>query len=135
MLVDTNVISELKRGRHTHPRVMAWFSKIPNERVFTSVIVLGEIRRGIELVARSNKPQADVLERWYASIRQRLADRVLAVDEPIMLIWSKISVPDLLPAYDGLIAATALAHRMTVVTRNASDYQGTRVDIIDPWAA
>jgi len=75
---------------------MAWFSKIPNERVFTSVIVLGEIRRGIELVARSDKPQADVLERWYASIRQRLADRVLAVDEPIMLIWSKISVPDLL---------------------------------------
>ncbi len=133
VLVDTNVVSELKRGRHADPRVVAWFSKMPIECVFTSVIVLGEIRRGIELVARRDKSQAEMLERWYASIRERLANRILAVDEPVMMIWSKISVPHLLPAYDGLIAATALAHSMTVVTRNALDYQRAGVDVLDPW--
>jgi toxin FitB len=134
MLVDINVVWELKRGRHAHPRVVAWFSNIPGERVFTSVIVLGEVRRGIELVARRDKRQAELLERWYASIREHLANRVLAVDEPVMMIWSKISVPHMLPAYDGLIAATALAHGMTVVTRNALDYQRAAVDVIDPWS-
>jgi toxin FitB len=131
MLVDTNVVWELKRGRHARP---AWFSNIPGERVFTSVIVLGEVRRGIELVARRDKRQAELLERWYASIREHLSNRVLAVDEPVMMIWSKISVPHMLPAYDGLIAATALAHGMTVVTRNALDYQRAAVDVIDPWS-
>jgi toxin FitB len=134
MLVDTNVVWELKRGRHARPRVVAWFSNIPGERVFTSVIVLGEVRRGIELVARRDKRQAELLERWYASIREHLSNRVLAVDEPVMMIWSKISVPHMLPAYDGLIAATALAHGMTVVTRNALDYQRAAVDVIDPWS-
>jgi predicted nucleic acid-binding protein len=134
VLVDTNVVSELKRGRHADPRVVAWFSNIPSERVFTSVIVLAEVRRGIELVARRDKQQAKLLERWYASIREHLANRVLAVDEPVMMIWSKISARHLLPAYAGLIAATALAHGMTVVTHNPLDYQRAGVDIIDPWS-
>src|SRR5712691_11607314 len=133
MLVDTNVVSELRRGRNADPRVVAWFSEMPNERVFTSVIVLGEVRRGIELVARRDKPQAEVLERWYASIRDQLANRVLAVDEPIMMVWYRISLPDLLPAYDGLIAATALVHGMTVATRNTADYRRAGVEVFDPW--
>jgi toxin FitB len=134
VLVDTNVVSELKRGRHANPRVLAWFSTVPKERVFTSVIVLGEVRRGIELVARRDKPQAAALERWYASVRERLANRILAVDEPVMMVWSKISAPDMLPAYDGLIAATALVHTMTVVTRNELDYRRAGVDVINPWS-
>jgi predicted nucleic acid-binding protein len=133
VLVDTNVVSELRRGRNADPCVVAWFSEIPSERVFTSVVVLGEVRRGIELVARRDKPQAEVLERWYTSIRDQLANRVLAVDEPIMMVWSRISVPDLLPAYDGLIAATALVHEMTVATRNAADYRRAGVEVFDPW--
>lgn len=67
MLLDTNVVSELKRGRNADPRMVTWFSQMPIECVFTSVIVLGEIRRGIELVARRDKSQAEMLERWYAS--------------------------------------------------------------------
>jgi len=129
ILVDTNVVSELTRGRHADPRVVPWFSNIPSERVFTSVIV----RRGIELVARRDKPQAEVLGRWYASIREHLANRVLVVDEPVMMIWSKISVPHMLPAYYGLIAATALARGITVVTHNALDYQRAGVDVLYPW--
>jgi hypothetical protein len=112
---------------------VAWFAALPIHQVFTSVVVLGEVRRGIELVARHDKLQAEVLERWYARIRRRLGDRVIAVDEEVMIVWSKITVPNMLPAYDDLIAATALVHRMPVATRNVADYRRVGVDVIDPW--
>ncbi len=133
VLVDPNVISELKRGRNAAPRVVAWFATLLPENVFTSVIVLGEIRRGIELVARRDKPQAEALEQWYASVRERLGNRILVVDEPVMALWARISVPDMLPAYDGLIAATALAHGLVVATRNTGDYRRAGAQVIDPW--
>jgi predicted nucleic acid-binding protein len=133
VLVDTNVLSELKRGRNAAANVVAWFAALPAHQTYTSVMVLGEIRRGIELIARRDKPQAESLERWYAGMRQRLGSRVIAVDEAVMTVWSKITVPDMLPAYDGLIAATALVHGMTVATRNAVDYRRVGVQIIDPW--
>ena len=133
VLVDTNVMSELKRGRKAAPRVVAWFAALSPQNVFTSVIVLGEIRRGIELVARRDKPQAETLEQWYAMVRERLGNRVLAVDEPVMAVWARISVPDMLPAYDGLIAATALAHGLIVATRNTQDYRRAGAQVINPW--
>lgn len=133
VLIDTNVISELKRGRKAAPSVLAWFENLLPENVFTSVIVLGEIRRGIELVARRDKTQAEALEQWYETVRNRLGNRVLAVDEPIMALWARISVPDMLPAYDGLIAATALAHGLIVATRNTQDYRRAGVQAVNPW--
>jgi predicted nucleic acid-binding protein len=133
-LVDTNVISELRRGRNAAAAVTAWFAAVPAEHIFTSVVVLGEVRRGIERLARRDKLQAEVLERWYASMRQQLGTRVLPVDEPIMMVWSRITVPDPLPAYDGLIAATALVNNMTVVTRNTTDFRRVGVPAVDPWS-
>lgn len=133
VLVDTNVLSELKRGRNAAPNVVAWFAQIPSDQVFTSVVVLGEIRRGIELMARRDKAQAVVFERWYVAMRDRFEDRVLVVDEHVMMVWSRISVPDMLPAYDGLIAATALVQGMAVATRNTTDYRRVGLDVIDPW--
>jgi toxin FitB len=133
VLVDTNVVSELKRGRNAAAAVTTWFAAMPPEQVFTSVVVLGEIRRGIELMARRDKPQAEVLGRWYASMRQRLGPRVLAVDEPVMMVWSRITVPDMLPAYDGLIAATALIHDLTIATRNTADFRRVGARVVDPW--
>ena len=132
-LVDTNVVSELKRGRNAAAAVTAWFAAVPAEQIFTSVVVLGELRRGIELLSRRDKTQGEMLERWYAAMRQQLGNRVLQVDEPVMMTWSRISVPDPLPAYDGLIAATALVHRMTVVTRNTADFRRVGVTTVDPW--
>jgi toxin FitB len=113
--------------------VVAWFDSMPVDSAFTSVIVLGEIRRGIELIARRDKPQADALERWYAQIRRRLGVRVLDIDEQIMLTWSRISVPDLMPAYDGLIAATAVAHNLTIATGNTIDYRRAGLRVFNPW--
>jgi predicted nucleic acid-binding protein len=132
-LIDTNVFSELKRGKRAHPNVVAWYETMPLDSVCTSVVVLGEIRRGIELIARRDKLQGDALERWYATMRRRLAVRVLDVDEQIMLIWSRISVPDMLHSYDGLIAATALAHDLIMATGNTADYQRAGLRIINPW--
>lgn len=133
VLVDTNVISELRRGRSAEPRVRTWFAAMPPENVFTSVIVLGEIRRGIELISRRDKPQAQALGQWFELVRERLGDRVLAVDEPVMMLWAQISVPDILPAYDGLIAATALLHGLAVATRNTRDYRRSGVQVVYPW--
>ncbi len=133
ILLDTNVISELKRGRSAAPRVVGWFTALSPQSVFTSVIVLGEIRRGIELIARHDRPQAEVLERWYASVRDRLGTRVLAVDEPVMTLWARISVPDMPPAYDGLIAATALVYDLTVASRNTEDFRRVGAKVINPW--
>ena len=133
ILVDTNVVSELRRGRNAHSRVASWFAAIPPERVFTSVTVLGEIRCGIELVSRRDKPQADSLAQWYDTVRERLGDRILVIDEPVMMVWARISVPDVLPAYDGLIAATALLHGLTVATRNTRDYRRAGVQVVNPW--
>ena len=133
VLVDTNVISELRRGRNAATGVVTWFAAMPAENVFTSVIVLGEIRRGIELLAMRDKLQADALAQWYGTIREQLGDRVLVVDEPVMTLWAKISVPNILPAYDALIAATALFHGLIVVTRNTQDYRRTGVAVLNPW--
>jgi predicted nucleic acid-binding protein len=133
VLVDTNVISELKRGRSAAPRVVAWFAALSPESIFTSVIVLGEIRRGIELVTRRDKPQAEALEQWYTLVRERLGNRVLAVDESVMAVWARISVPDMLPAYDGLIAATALVHGFTIATRNTEDFRRAGAQVVNPW--
>jgi predicted nucleic acid-binding protein len=133
ILVDTNVISELRRGRNAHSSVATWFAAIAPESIFTSVIVLGEIRRGIELVSRRDRPQAEALTRWYETVRERLGDRVLVIDEIVMTMWARISAPDVLPAYDGLIAATALLHGMTVATRNTRDYRRTGVQVVNPW--
>jgi predicted nucleic acid-binding protein len=133
VLADTNVISDLKRGHRAAPRVAAWFAALRPENVFTSVIVLGEIGRGIELLKRRDKPQGALLEQWYASVRQRLGNRVLPVDEPVMAIWARISVPDMLPAYDGLIAATAIAHGLAIATRDVRGYRSTGAKVINPW--
>ena len=134
VLIDTNVISELKRDRNADRRVMAWYEQNPVEQLFTSVIVLGEIRRGIELIARRDHLQAERLEHWYASFRKRFGRRVLSVDEPMMNLWAKISVPDMLPRHDGIIAATALVHGMALATRDTDSYRRVGLEVIDPWS-
>jgi predicted nucleic acid-binding protein len=133
-LVDTNVISELRKRERGHPAVVRWAASVEPTGIHTSVLVIGEIRRGIELKWRSDAAQAAALKVWLDQVRVGLGGRILPVDERIAEVWGRLGVPDLLPAIDGLIAATAMVHGLTVVTRNVSDLARTGVSVLDPFS-
>jgi toxin FitB len=132
-LLDTNVISEIRKLERTDPNVAKWVAQTPVKEIGTSVLVLAEIRRGIELKRRRDAEQAAALDRWFAQMRTRLGDRVLPIDEPIAEAWALLSVPDPLPLIDGLLAATAKVHGLMLVTRNTADVARTGVAILDPF--
>ena len=133
-LLDTNVISEIRKRDRAHPNVSQWVAVTPVKEIGTSLVVLAEIRRGIELKRRNDLNQAEALDRWLAQMRTRLGDRVLPVDEPIAETWAMMSVPSPLPFIDGLLAATAKVHSLTLVKRDVDDVTRTGVAIIDPFA-
>jgi toxin FitB len=136
-LVDTNVISEPSRKRPNRG-VTAWFAAAEESTLYMSVITLGEVRRGIEKVVDGTKKAA--LERFFVALRSRFAQRILPVDEEVAERWGRLTgrLSDKgihLPAIDALIAATALAHDLTVVTRNAQDFHNAAVTVIDPFVS
>ena len=134
-LVDTNVISELRKRNRAHPNVAKWVARTPVKDIGTSVIVLAEIRHGIELKRRKDEKQAEALDRWFAQMRMRLGDRVLPLDEPIAEAWALLGIPNPLPLIDGILAATAKVHALTLVTRNVGHIIGTGVPFVDPFAS
>ena len=133
-LLDTSVISELRKRDRAHPNVARWVTRTPAEEIGTSVIVLGEIRRGIELKRRTHPDAAKALDRWFAQMRKGLADRVLPIDEPIMEAWALMSVSHSLPLIDGLLAATAKVRGLMLVTPNIEDIAETGVAAFDPFS-
>jgi predicted nucleic acid-binding protein len=133
-LLDTNIISEIRKGDRADPQVTRWVLRTDVAAIFTSVVVLAEIRRGIELKRRRDALQASGLDRWYSVMRAGLEDRVLPVTEPIAETWARLSVPDPLPLVDGLLAATAAVHDLILVTRNVTDIARTGVQTLDPFA-
>jgi predicted nucleic acid-binding protein len=132
-LLDTNVISELRKGERADSNVTAWFADIADEEIFLSVLTIGEIRRGIENVRRRDPDSAAALDRWLAHLSEAHADRILPVDRAIAEEWGRMNVPDPLPVVDGLLAATAQALGLTLVTRNVADVEGTGVELLDPF--
>lgn len=134
-LLDTNVLSELRKGPRAAPSVLDWFSTTNESGLFTSALVLGEARRGVEAIRRRDAVAALALEQWLLRLRETFADRVLPVDERVADRWGALSVPDPLPAVDGLLAATALVHDLTLVTRNVRDVTRTGVRLLDPFAS
>jgi toxin FitB len=133
-LLDTNVISEIRKRERAHPNVTQWVNRTSAEDIATSVLVLAEIRHGIELRRRSDPIQAASLDRWFLQMRIRLGARVLPVDEPVAEAWALLGVPDPLPLIDGLLAATAKVHGLTFVTRNVADIAATGVSLLDPFS-
>jgi hypothetical protein len=133
-LLDTNVISEIRKRERAHPNVVRWVARTPVEEIGTSVLVLAEIRHGIELKRRSDPEQAKSLDRWFSQMRIRLGDRVLPIDEPIAEAWALLGIPDPLPLIDGLLAATAKVHGLTLVTRNVADIAVAGVSLLDPFS-
>ena len=106
---------------NAHPNVARWVTRTPIEEIGTSVIVLAEIRRGIELKRRTHPDQAKALDRWFAQMRKTLAERVLPLDEPIMEAWAMLGISISLPLVDGLLAATAKVRGLMLVTRNIEE--------------
>ena len=130
----TTIIFELRKRDRAHPNVAKWVALTPAEEIGTSVIVLAEIRRGIELKRRRDPEQARSLDRWFGQMRRRLGDRVLPVDEPIADAWAVLSIANPLPLIDGLLAATAKVQGLTLVTRNVEDFVRTGVSAVDPFS-
>jgi toxin FitB len=133
-LLDTNVFSELRPRPNRHPGVLAWLATVNEEDLFTSVIVLGEIRRGIEKIRASDAGFATRLEAWLTVLKTDYADRALPIDGAVAEVWGAFDRQRLPPEPDGLIAATALRHGMTLVTRNIDHVAGTGVVTLNPWA-
>jgi predicted nucleic acid-binding protein len=133
-LLDTNIISEIRKRSRAHPNVVRWVTRTPAEELGTSVLVLAEIRHGIELKRRSDPEQAKSLDRWFSQMRTRLGDRVLPIDEPVAETWALLGIPNPLPLVDGLLAATAKVHGLTLVTRNIGDIAVTGVSLFDPFS-
>ena len=132
-LLDTNVISELRKGEQADAYVTAWFADVAEQEIFLSVLTIGEIRRGIESVRRRDPDSAAALDRWLALLSEAHGDRILPIDRAIAEEWGRMSVPDPLPVVDGLLAATARVLGLTLVTRNVADVGGTGVELLDPF--
>ena len=133
-LIDTNVLSELRKGERADDRVRSWFEEVDDAELFTSVLVLGEIRRGIESIRRRDEPSALALEQWLVRLAMGFGERVLPIDVRIADRWGSLNVPDPVPTVDGLLAATALVHDLVLVTRNVRDVATIGVRVLDPTA-
>ena len=134
-LLDTNVISELVRPR-PEPKVKTWIDATNENLLYLSVLTLGEIRKGIMLL--NNAPRRVALEAWLDSdLVLRFAGRILPIDQSVADRWGRLAAlpgsRSPVPVIDGLLAATALHHNLTLVTRNTKDVTRTGVPLFDPW--
>ena len=129
-LVDTNVISEARRGSK---EALAWLRSVDPAAIYLSVVTLGEIMRGIALKQRSDPRAAAHLSEWLGRLRQDHADRILPITDRIAIEWGRISAIRPRGDADGLIAATAIVHDLILVTRNVADFNDIAATIINPW--
>ena len=132
-LIDTNVVSELRKRRRANQSVVAWFRAREPEELYLSVLVIGELRRGAARIRRRDPPNAEALDRWVTQISERFGDRILAVDHAVAELWGEITAHPTLPDVDGLLAATALVHDLVVVTRNVRHIAPTGARCLDPF--
>jgi toxin FitB len=133
-LLDTNVISETRKSR-ADSGVIAFLSAADAAGLFLSVLTLGELRKGVAAKRRTDSVAADQLGAWIDGIETTFADRVLPVDAATARRWGELSAGRSIPVIDTLIAATAISHGLTLVTRDARDVESTGVPLVDPWQA
>jgi toxin FitB len=136
-LLDTNVLSELRKIRagKADRNVAEWADSIDATDLYLSVITIQELEIGVLLLERRDPAQGAIFRAWLnGHVFPAFTDRILAVDTAVALRSARLHVPDLRPVRDGLIAGTALAHGMTVVTRNVADFEPTGVPTFNPWA-
>ena len=131
-LLDTNVISETRK-KQADRQVMSFLSAADASSLNLSVLSLGELRKGIALKKASDPEMARQLETWVEGLEYSFADRILVIDAAVAKVWGDLSAQRSRPVIDTLLAATAIVHGLTFVTRNISDVEGTNVKVFDPW--
>ena len=132
-MLDTNIISELRKGEGGDPAVRAWLDSTMEDELFTSVLVLGELRKGVERLRRRNPAKAEALDGWYAKIKASFGDRALGVAPGVAELWGRLNGVRDLPVVDSLLAATAIVHGLTLVTRNEADVAGLGLRLLNPF--
>ena len=135
-LIDTNVISEARKKDKADPGVRRFFVQVEAEDtpIYLSVVTIGELRRGIELIRhRGDALQAQQLEAWLQTVLTEYADCILPMDEEVAQLWGRLQVPHPEHALDKQIVATALIYSLTVVTRNQRDFEATGVRVLNPF--
>ena len=132
-LIDTNIISELRKGEGCDPRVAAWYATIADDDLFLSTLVLGEIRKGVERVRPRNAAKAEALEAWLERVETAFEGRLLGVDRAVADQWGRMSALRSTPVIDSLLAATALTHGLVLVTRNDQDVVELGAAVFNPF--
>jgi hypothetical protein len=132
-LIDTNIISEVRKGLRCNPAVAAWWSSVEDRDLFLSTLTIGEIRKGVEAVRIRDPDKARALEAWLQAIVQTFGPRILGIDAAVADSWGRISAIRSVPVVDALLAATASVHGLVLVTRNATDVAGLGVRVLNPF--
>ena len=132
-LLDTNIVSEVRKRERCNANVRRWFATLEDDAIFLSVLVVGEIRHGIELIRRRDEAAGRALDRWLKGLEQRFEERILPVTLEICERWGRIGLDQPSPPIDGLLAATALHHNLTLVTRNIAHAQRSGVHVLNPF--
>ena len=132
-LIDTNIISEVRKGLRCDANVTAWYASIDEGDLYLSVLVLGEIRKGVELARPRDPAKAKALEAWLAAVDAAFGERILPIDRAVADHWGRMSGQRPISTVDGLLAATAKVHRMTLVTRNEADVAGLGAEVLNPF--
>jgi predicted nucleic acid-binding protein len=133
-LLDTNILSEIRKGAsRATPQVWQWWLGMQNEELFLSVLTIGEIRKGIDRLAMRDAARTLVIERWLDELKTSYHERLIEVDASIAEYWGRLQAVRPLPEVDALLAATALKHDFTVVTRNTADFNGLGLRLLNPF--
>jgi predicted nucleic acid-binding protein len=133
-LIDTNIISEIRKGERCDPNVSAWYASIADEDLFLSTLVLGEIRKGVELARSRDPDKAAALERWLRQVETAFDGRVLGIDNAVSDQWGRMCAIRPIPVIDGLLAATAVINGLTLVSRNDRDIVGLGAIVLNPFS-
>jgi predicted nucleic acid-binding protein len=132
-LIDTNIISEVRKGAKCDRHVAAWYESIADADIYLSVLVLGEIRKGIERARPNDPAQARALEKWFTDVVKSFADRIVPIDQVVADEWGRMSAKRPLSTTDALLAASAKVHGMTLATRNIADVADLGADVLNPF--
>ncbi len=133
-LLDTNIWSELRKGRRADAGVTSWLAGVDDTDLFLSVLVIAEIRRGVERIRRRDASAGRSLGAWLQTLQGAHGARILPVDLRVAEEWGRLSSRVSVPVIDGLLAATALFYGLTLVTRNVKDVARTGVPVLNPFS-